>query len=69
MSELCLDCYNKIIETNEPGRMFHMTKELDLCEECGQWKPVIIRVRTRYLIKEWFNELSDNIQYIRQFKK
>ncbi len=69
MSELCLDCYNKIMETNEPRKMFHMTKEFALCEECGQWKPVIIRVRTRYLIKVWFGELAENARFLRQSQK
>ena len=69
MSEICLDCYNEIMGTNESKKMFLISKELDLCEECGQWKPVIIRARTRYLIKEWFCELSENIRYLRESRK
>ena len=69
MSELCLDCYNAITQENHTKKEFLMTRKPDFCEECGQWKPVIIRVRTRYLIKEWFDALSENIRYYRQSSK
>ncbi len=69
MAELCLDCYNAIMKENHKKKEFLMTRNPDLCEECGQWKPVIIRVRTRYLIKEWLCEIGENIRYYRQAAK
>lgn len=52
MAEFCLDCWNKIMETNDPKRKFILSREPDFCEECRQWKPVIIRVKRRYLFLE-----------------
>lgn len=52
MAEFCLDCWNKIMETNDPKNKFVLSRKPDFCEECRQWKPVIIRIRTGYLLKE-----------------
>lgn len=59
MAEFCLDCMNKLMGTNDPPKKYILTRELDLCEECGQWKRVIVRVRKRYLLREWLKELFD----------
>lgn len=53
MAEFCLDCWNKIMETNDPKQKFLLSRKPDFCEECGQWKSVIIRVKKRYLLVEW----------------
>ena len=45
MAEFCLDCWNKLNNSNFTDKDYVISRELDLCEECGQWKPVIIRVR------------------------
>ena len=49
MAEFCVDCWNKIMDTNDPPRKFHLSWELDFCEECGQLKRVIICVKKRYI--------------------
>ena len=49
MAEFCLGCWNKIMETNDSRKKFVMSRKPDFCEECQQWKPVIIRVRKGYL--------------------
>lgn len=54
MAEFCLDCWNKIMETNDPKQKFILSREPDFCEECGQWKPVIVRVKLRFLILDCF---------------
>ena len=59
MAELCLDCWNKMMDTNEPPKKFIISRKLDLCEECGEWKPVIIRLKTRYIAVEWFGEIRE----------
>lgn len=41
MAEFCLDCWNKIMETNDPKQKFILSRKPDFCEECRQWKPVI----------------------------
>ena len=56
MAEFCPDCWNKISGSGYNPRCFHLSKEPDLCEECGEWKPVIIRFKRRYLVAEWFHE-------------
>ncbi len=53
MAEFCVDCWNKIMETNDPPRKFHLSRELELCEECGQWKRVIVTEKLRYRLVEW----------------
>lgn len=53
MAEFGLDCWNKIMETNDPEKKLVLLRKPDFCEECQQWKPVIIRVRKRYLLFEW----------------
>ena len=54
MAEFCLDCWNKIMETNDPKKKFVLSRKPDFCEECQQRKCVIIRVRKWYLLYEWF---------------
>lgn len=46
MAEFCLDCWNKLNKRNDPSARYVMSRELDLCEECGEWKSVIIRERS-----------------------
>ena len=45
MAEFCLDCWNKLNKKDFTEKDYVLSRELDLCEECGQWKPVIVRVR------------------------
>lgn len=44
MAEICKECYLR-----EHGKAYEdrlvMSKELDLCEWCGQMKPVVVRIR------------------------
>lgn len=42
MAEFCLDCWNKINETCDKKGKYILSKDLDLCEGCGKWKPIII---------------------------
>ena len=49
MAELCLDCWNKLTNSQYRPQCFLLSKELDLCEECGEWKPVIVRFKRRYI--------------------
>lgn len=53
MAEFCPDCWNKLMENNDPKKKFVLSRKPDFCEECRQWKPVIIRVKKRYLLVEW----------------
>lgn len=56
MAEYCLDCWNKINDTNDPAKDYIISKEPDLCEGCGQMKPVVIMRRADYSPK-WINRI------------
>lgn len=45
MAELCLDCWNKLSETKDKKWRYAMSWEKELCEECGQYKRVILSER------------------------
>jgi hypothetical protein len=63
MSEICLDCWNKNRKVPEKRRDFVMTHRPDLCEECGQWKSVIIRYRLHRIWTMNFTDFLEGIQY------
>jgi len=46
MAEICLECWNKISETQESKWRYILSWDEELCEECGQYKRVIVA--------EWF---------------
>ena len=48
MAEFCLDCWNRIMDTNDPPKKYLISKELELCEGCGEYKHVIVRAKDRY---------------------
>lgn len=43
MAEFCLECWNKINETQDSHWRYLLSLSKDLCEECGQYKRVIIK--------------------------
>lgn len=61
MAEFCRDCF---IETFRPPAdevsRIVMTKESDLCEGCGAWKPVVSYIRPKTvvdrMIESWKKE-------------
>lgn len=42
MAEFCLDCWNRMNKTHCGERDYILSRGLDLCEGCGQWKRVIV---------------------------
>ncbi len=48
MAEFCLECWNRINELNDSKRKYIISKNLDLCEGCKEFKPVIIMCRREY---------------------
>ena len=57
MAEFCVDCWNKIMGTRDAPKKYIVSKDLDLCEECGQRKQVIVRYKRRYMVADWFHEI------------
>ena len=62
MAEFCLECWNELMETNDPPKKYHISKELDLCEGCGQWKPVLIGIKWRYRVALQFRDIIDDLK-------
>ena len=62
MAEFCLDCWNKIMGSNDSSRKYMLSEDLDLCEECGEMKPVIVRIKWRYATVEWFFECIEDFR-------
>ena len=56
MAEFCVDCWNKINETEHSAHRFILSQDEELCEECGRFKRVIVAIKKRYIIQEWFSE-------------
>ena len=70
MSEICLDCWNKLNETKDPARKYILTRQKELCEDCGQRKRVIIRMRLPYIYLDLAREMIENVRYaLRERKK
>jgi predicted amidophosphoribosyltransferase len=70
VSEICLDCWNKLNETKDPARKYILTWRKELCEDCGQMKRVIIRMRLPYIYLDLAREMIENVRYaLRERKK
>ena len=41
MAEICLDCWNELTGKRYTKRKYILSKDLDLCENCGEYKNVI----------------------------
>ena len=48
MAKFCLECWNKINEREDSPKKYVLTKDLELCEGCGEWKKVIVAERKFY---------------------
>lgn len=46
MAEFCLDCYNELHGTHYTEQEVEL--EEDLCEGCGQIKPVVVAFRSQW---------------------
>lgn len=42
------------MDLNDPPKKYIISEEPDFCEECGEVKPIIIRIKRRYIAEEWF---------------
>ena len=51
MAEICFDCWNKQNNGKYKTKDFIISKELDICEECGEYKNVIIAFRKPFYIQ------------------
>ena len=42
MAEFCFDCWKKINQKNFSKWEYCLSRELERCEECGEWKRVVV---------------------------
>ena len=50
MAEFCLDCFNKMNETDYAEDEVEISKDLELCEGCGEYKRVVIKLENDYYL-------------------
>ena len=59
MAEFCLDCWNRLLGTNDKKWRYVITSYRDLCEGCGQYKQVIVTERYISRIQRYFAEKAE----------
>lgn len=47
MAEFCLDCWNKMEHTDFTEKEAKLTRRLELCEGCGEYKRVLTDIPYR----------------------
>lgn len=53
MAEFCVDCWNKLNGTDDKESKYFLTRHLDLCEGCGEYKHVIV-IERKYYYRRFF---------------
>ncbi len=53
MSEICLECWNKENQSKDKPIKYILSKELELCEECGEYKHTIVMYRSAYYARKF----------------
>ena len=62
MAEICLECWNKLNETKDSKWRYVLSWDKDLCEECGEYKRVIVVERLWSRAQRTLAEAIENIQ-------
>ena len=57
MAEFCPECWNRINNYSDPPEMYILSWDYDLCEECGEWKRVVVGRRKSLLAILFFSIL------------
>ena len=63
MAEFCLDCLNKINEAQDGKWRFIMSLQKDLCEECGEYKRVVITEHIVSRVQRVLSEAVENMKH------
>ena len=45
MAEFCFECLNEMLDYEEKKEDYVLSRQLDLCEGCGEMKRVVVRHR------------------------
>lgn len=62
MAEFCLDCYNRCNGMNDSKWRYVLSCEKDLCEECKQYKKVIVVERRWSRTQKLLTEAIENLK-------
>ena len=57
MAKFCLDCWNKLNNTKHKASKYVISKELELCEGCGEMKNVVVCERRGRLLRRLLRRL------------
>ena len=57
MAEFCLECWNELNGSKDPAQRYIFSRRPELCEGCMEWKPVIVGLRLRFLLRDFFSRL------------
>lgn len=72
VAEFCLDCWNELNHTNYHELTVTLSDDLDLCEGCGQWKPVVVLLQPppyHRRVKIVWKALKEHLQQQKNKKK
>ena len=58
MAEFCVDCWNRLNGTDDKPEKYILSRRLDLCEGCGEYKHVIITERGMF-----FKRIKRNFKF------
>ncbi len=56
MAEFCVECWSKLNEATLEEKDYVLSKEKDLCEGCGKYKQVIVRMRGKNRLRGFFTK-------------
>ena len=45
MAEFCAECFSKVFNEKPRKWKYLFSEEPDLCDGCGEWKRVVVRIR------------------------
>ena len=60
MAEFCPECWININHLKESASKYRTSRDLDLCEGCGEWKHVV--VGERYFTEQLAAELMEYVK-------
>lgn len=52
MSEICPECLSKILGEKYSKYKYILSEDLDICEECGELKRVVVVERKAYILRK-----------------
>ena len=59
MAEFYLECFNKYF-SDEKLTEKDVVMDDDLCEECGEWKSCVIKIRKRSIFKRIIKQMLND---------